>query len=155
MEYYSAIKRMNNVICSNMDATRVSHTRSSKKEKDTTRYHLYVESKTWQKWTYLQNRNKSQSFSWDRTWWRMIWEKEYTHTHTHTHDWVTCWIAEIGTTLSINYKNFFLNERMVLVWLTVISQVLQKSQFHPNSSPSIECLFRIPFPSWSVLRLSA
>ena len=49
MEYYSAIKRMNNVIYSNMDATRVSHTRSSKKEKDTTRYHLYVESKTWQK----------------------------------------------------------------------------------------------------------
>ena len=29
----------------------------SQKEKDIT-YHLYVESKKWQKWTYLQNRNR-------------------------------------------------------------------------------------------------
>ena len=29
----------------------------SQKEKDIT-YHLYMESKIWQKWTYLQNRNR-------------------------------------------------------------------------------------------------
>ena len=30
----------------------------NQKETNTTRYHLYVESKIWQKWTHLQNRNR-------------------------------------------------------------------------------------------------
>ena len=34
MEYYSAIKRMNNAICSNMDETRQSHAKSSKSKKE-------------------------------------------------------------------------------------------------------------------------
>ena len=34
MEYYSAIKWQNNVICSNMDATRDSHTKWSKSGRD-------------------------------------------------------------------------------------------------------------------------
>ena len=38
MEYYSAIKKQNNAICSNMDETRDSHTKWSQKEKD--KYHM-------------------------------------------------------------------------------------------------------------------
>ena len=34
MEYYSAIKEQNNAICSNMDATRDSHTKWSKSERE-------------------------------------------------------------------------------------------------------------------------
>ena len=34
MEYYSAIKRKNNAICSNMDGTRDSHTKSNKSERE-------------------------------------------------------------------------------------------------------------------------
>ena len=59
MEYYSVMK--NNGICSNMDATRDSHTKWSKSERKTSYtmwYHLCVESKIWHKWTFLQNRNR-------------------------------------------------------------------------------------------------
>ena len=37
-------KEENNVVCSNMDATRFSHTQSSQKHKDNI-YHLYLEPK--------------------------------------------------------------------------------------------------------------
>ena len=52
-------KEWNNAICSNMDATR-GYIKWSKSERDKYHmcYHLYVESKIWHKWTYLQNRNK-------------------------------------------------------------------------------------------------
>ena len=49
MEYFSAVKKeWNNVICSNMDATRDWHTKWSKSKREeliTLWYHLYVESK--------------------------------------------------------------------------------------------------------------
>ena len=50
-------KEPNNAICSNMDVTGDYHTKWSKSERDIW-YHLYVESKIWHKWTYLQNRNR-------------------------------------------------------------------------------------------------
>ena len=66
MEYYSAIKKeWNNVICSNMDETRDSHTKWSKSERETNIiwYHLCVEPKmaqvnlsTKQKQNYIKNR---------------------------------------------------------------------------------------------------
>ena len=34
MDYYSVIKEQDNAICRNMDGTRNSHTKQSKKEKD-------------------------------------------------------------------------------------------------------------------------
>ena len=34
---------------------------SQKEKKNTIWYHLYVESKIWHKWSYLQNRNRSQT----------------------------------------------------------------------------------------------
>ena len=52
-------KDWNNVICSNLDATRDHHTKSGRKRKtNTIWYHLNVESKIWHKWTYLWNRNR-------------------------------------------------------------------------------------------------
>jgi len=60
IQYYSAIKKLQNyAIYSNMDATRDSHTkwRKSERERQITWYHLYVESKIWHKWTRLQNRS--------------------------------------------------------------------------------------------------
>jgi len=54
------IKEQNNAMCSDMDETRDSHTKWSKSERERQmpHYHLYVESKIWHKWNYLQNRNK-------------------------------------------------------------------------------------------------
>ena len=54
-------KRWNNVICSNMDATRDDHTKWSKLEKDNIIYMWNL--KIWQKWTkqqffYPQNKNR-------------------------------------------------------------------------------------------------
>ena len=58
VEYYSAIKKQSNAICSNMEATRASHTKWCKSEREgQIPYHLYMVSKMWHKWTYLQNRN--------------------------------------------------------------------------------------------------
>ena len=57
MEYYSAIKRTHNAICSNMDTSRDSDTKWSQSN---IIYHLHVKSKTWHKWSYLQNKNRSQ-----------------------------------------------------------------------------------------------
>ena len=61
MEYYSAIKRWNNAICSNMDATRDYHTKWSKSETErqvpydiTYMWNL----KKWYNWTYSQNRGE-------------------------------------------------------------------------------------------------
>ena len=51
-------KEWNNVICSNMNATRDYHTKWSQKETNTIWYHLHVESKTWHNWSYLQNRKR-------------------------------------------------------------------------------------------------
>ena len=53
-------KERNNAICSNMDAPRSCHTEWSKsdRERQISWYHLYVESKKWYIWTYLQNRNR-------------------------------------------------------------------------------------------------
>ena len=57
MGYHSAIKKeWNDAICSNMDGPRDYHTTWSKKETNTTCCHLYVESKTWHKWTHLWSR---------------------------------------------------------------------------------------------------
>ena len=53
-------KEQNTAICSNMDAARYYHTKWSKSEKRNTNtiwYHLYLESKIWHRWTYLQDRN--------------------------------------------------------------------------------------------------
>ena len=49
-------KEWNNAICSNMDGTKDDHTKWSKSGKD--KYHLYVKSKKWYKWTSLQNRKR-------------------------------------------------------------------------------------------------
>ena len=52
-------KEWNNAICSNMDGPRDYHTKWSKSDGERQiSYHLYVESKIWQKWTYVQNRNR-------------------------------------------------------------------------------------------------
>ena len=56
IEYYSTIKGQNIVTCSNMDATRQSHTKWSKSKREKQIYNLYVESKIWHNWIYLQNR---------------------------------------------------------------------------------------------------
>ena len=46
MEYYSAIKKENNAILSNLDGSRYYHTNWIQKEKDSTIwYHLYLDSK--------------------------------------------------------------------------------------------------------------
>ena len=55
MEYYSVIKK-NNAICSNMDRTRDSHTKSERERQIP--YHLYLESNIWHKCIYLQEKNK-------------------------------------------------------------------------------------------------
>ena len=50
-------KEWNNAICSNMDGPRIMILSEVRKRKtNTIWYHLYVESKIWHKWTYLQNR---------------------------------------------------------------------------------------------------
>ena len=57
-EYYSAIKRTNNVICSNMDGPGDCHTKWSKSEK--AKYHmiwLICGIQKQYKRTYLENRN--------------------------------------------------------------------------------------------------
>ena len=41
-----------------MDGATDSHTKSVRKRKTNTVYHLNVESKIWHKYTYLQNRNR-------------------------------------------------------------------------------------------------
>ena len=46
-------KEWNNAICSNMDWPSYVTQRKT----NTIWYHLYVESKIWHKWTYLQNKN--------------------------------------------------------------------------------------------------
>ena len=55
-EYYSAVK---NVICSNMDLTRDSHTKWNKSERDRQILLILLISGIyiWHKWTYLQSRN--------------------------------------------------------------------------------------------------
>ena len=58
VEYYSAIKKNEIVICSNMDAIRDYHAKWSKSETDKHHYHLYVESKIWHKWTYQQKTHR-------------------------------------------------------------------------------------------------
>ena len=55
-EYYSAMKK-SNAICSNVNGPRDAHTQWSKAKTNIIWHHSYVESKTWYKWTYLQNRN--------------------------------------------------------------------------------------------------
>ena len=55
-EYYSAIKKeWNNTICSNVDGP---ITLSEVRQTNIIWYRLYVESKKWYQWTYLQNRNR-------------------------------------------------------------------------------------------------
>ena len=51
-------KERNNAICRNMDVNRDYHTKSVRKRKTNTIYHLYMESKICHKWTYLQNRKR-------------------------------------------------------------------------------------------------
>ena len=51
-------KEWNNAICSNMDGPRDYHTKWSKPKTNIILSHLYVKSKKWYKWTYLQNRNR-------------------------------------------------------------------------------------------------
>ena len=52
-EYYSAIKRINNAICCNMDGSRDYHTKWNKSKINIIWYHFYLESKVWYRWTYL------------------------------------------------------------------------------------------------------
>ena len=55
MEYYSAIKKKNNSICSNMDRPRDYYIKSDKDKY----YITYMWNlKKWYRWTYLQNRNR-------------------------------------------------------------------------------------------------
>ena len=58
MKYYLTIKECRSVVCSSIDAARDYHTKWSKSEKNTIRYHLFVECKIWHKWAYLWNRNR-------------------------------------------------------------------------------------------------
>ena len=51
-------KEQNNAICSNMDGPRDSHIEFSQRKTNIVWYHLYVESKIWYTWTYLQNINR-------------------------------------------------------------------------------------------------
>ena len=56
VENYSAIKKQwNNSFCSNMEGPRDYHSKWSKPKINTKWYHLYVEYKTWYKWTYFKN----------------------------------------------------------------------------------------------------
>ena len=81
MEYYLAIKKQNNAIGSNMDATRDNFTKWSKPEREgqIPYYHLYVEYKIWHKWTYIQNGNrftdveKTCGCQWSRGDWLGVW----------------------------------------------------------------------------------
>ena len=61
MEYYSSIKK-NEIMpfaTTWMDLEIIILSEVSQKQKDNYHwYHLYVESKIWHKWTYLQNRNR-------------------------------------------------------------------------------------------------
>ena len=59
VEYYSLMKEWSNAICSIMDGLWSYHTKWSESEKDKHHISLYVESKLWHNWNYLQNRNKS------------------------------------------------------------------------------------------------
>ena len=61
MEYYSAIKKWNNAICSNMDGPRDCHTEWSKSDREGQILYdiAYMWNlKKWYRWTYLQNRNR-------------------------------------------------------------------------------------------------
>ena len=60
VEYLSAIKKNKIMLfCSNTDETRDSHTMWVKSESERQiPHHLYLESNTWYKWTYLQKINK-------------------------------------------------------------------------------------------------
>ena len=54
-------REWNYVICSNMNGPRDYHSKWTKSEREIQipyDNHLYVESKIWHKWTYLQNRNR-------------------------------------------------------------------------------------------------
>ena len=53
-------KEWSNAICSNIDGPGEYHTKWNKSDRKTNIlwYHLYVESKKWYNWTYLQNRNR-------------------------------------------------------------------------------------------------
>ena len=60
MEYYSAIKK-NEIMpfaAMWMDLEIIILSEVNQIKTNTIRYHLYVESKIWYKWTYLQNRNR-------------------------------------------------------------------------------------------------
>ena len=57
----SHTKEQNNAVCNNMNGPRDYHTKSERERQIS--YHLHVESKTWYKWTYLQNRNRLTSLS--------------------------------------------------------------------------------------------
>ena len=63
MEYYSVMKReQSSAILSNMNEPRDYHTKWSKsdRESNTIWYHLYVKSKMWDNWTYLETEADSQ-----------------------------------------------------------------------------------------------
>ena len=51
-------KEWNNASCSNTDGHSDCHTEWSKSDGEKQIYHLYVGSKKWYKWTYLQNRSR-------------------------------------------------------------------------------------------------
>ena len=58
MGYFSAIKKWNNSLCSNMDGPRYCHTEWSKSEKEISFDITYLWNlKKWYRWAYLQNRN--------------------------------------------------------------------------------------------------
>ena len=48
----------NDAICSNMHGPRDYHTKTFRHKANIIWYHLYLESKKWYRWTFLQNRNK-------------------------------------------------------------------------------------------------
>ena len=58
MEYHSAIRKYEVMLFVAMDGPRGYHSEWSKSERrrNSIWYHLYLESKKWYKWTYLQNR---------------------------------------------------------------------------------------------------
>ena len=58
MEYYPVIKEWNTAICSNMDEPVGYYTKWNKSKTNIIWHHLYVESKKWYEWTYLQSTNR-------------------------------------------------------------------------------------------------
>jgi len=90
-------KQHNNANCSNMEGTKDYPTKVKsvgEKKANTRWYHLYVARKIWQKWTYLQNRNRLTDIEkrlvcQGEEWGRMDWEFGVSRCKLLHTDWLT------------------------------------------------------------------